>query len=852
MRSIAILGLTLACVATLAKTAAAASPTLSSVRPIGAQRGTEVEVVLSGARIGDAQEIMLYYPGIEVTKLEASGDAKVTATLTVAEDCRPGIHALRLRTATGVSKLLTFMVGVLPETQEKEPNNDFSAPQPIEMNVTVNGVTQPEDVDYFVIEAKKGQTITAEVEGMRLGATLYDPFVAILDTRRFELAVSDDDALVWQDGVASIVAPEDGSYIILVRESSFGGSGNSLYRLHVGDFPRPKGAFPAGGKPGETLDVQFLGDINGPFTQKVTLPSEVPAMFGLFPQTDKGMPPSPVPFRINDLDNYLEVEPNNTTAEASPAAFPGALNGVISEPGDVDLFKIPCKRGEVWDVRVYARDLRSPLDSIIRVLRANGAQVAVNDDAAGNPDSALRFTAPADEDCFISITDHLGEGGVDYIYRIEVTKVEPRVTTSLPEVRRYEDTVIAVPAGNRMAVMASAARLNVSGDLQLIAEELPEGLELQTPVMPANQSQIPLLFVADDNAKPAGALSPLVAVQVSNDAPMRTRRGRGRFSRSPRPEPVASSQPAASDAPVEQLMAGGFLQTTWLVRGGNNNLVWGHSSDRLAVVVTDAAPYSIEIVQPKVPLVRRGTMELKVKVNRQEGFNQPVQLRMLYNPAGVGSSSVVNVPADKDEGIFTLNAAAKAELRTWKIAVIGTATVGNGPLQVSSQLADLQVAESFVAFQFTMTATEQGKDADLLVKIDHLTPFEGAAKVELVGLPNEATAKPVEFTKDTKEIVFEIDTTDKTPAGRHRTLLCKVVIEQNGEPILHNLGSGELRVDPPLAPKPAVVAKEEPKPQPKPAEPAKPKPLSRLEQLRLAAEAAKKAEQAQASPESQK
>ena len=58
--------------------------------------------------------------------------------------------------------------------------------------MTVQGVVDNEDVDYYAIEAKKGQRITAEVEGMRLGTTLFDPYVAILDAKRFELAASDD------------------------------------------------------------------------------------------------------------------------------------------------------------------------------------------------------------------------------------------------------------------------------------------------------------------------------------------------------------------------------------------------------------------------------------------------------------------------------------------------------------------------------------------------------------------------------------------------------------------------------------------------------------------------------------
>lgn len=785
--------------------ALAANPTLSTIRPGGAQRGQEVEVQFGGARLGDSPDILFYYPGIEVKKVEASGDNRVKATLAIAPDCRPGIHALRVRTASGVSNLKTFMVGLLPDVEEKEPNNDFAEPQKIDMNVTVNGIVQNEDVDYFLVEAKKGQRITAEVEGMRVGQTFFDPFVAILDKRRFELAVSDDAPLGYQDGIASIIAPEDGEYVILVRETSYGGNGNSVYRLHVGDFPRPKAAYPAGGKPGETLEVQYLGDITGPFTGKVTVPTDSPRMFGLFPETDKGMPPSPVPFRISPLDNHLEKEPNNERAQATVAAAPGALNGIISEPGDVDYFKIACKKGQVFEVNVHARSLRSPLDSVLRVLRPNGGQLAANDDAQGSPDSSLRFTAAADEEYTIEIKDHLGRGGPEFVYRIEVIEPPKHIATSLPEVVRYQDTIVEVPAGNRMAVLASAARSGVRGELKLNTPDLPAGVTLETPNMPEDQSQVPLLFEAAADTKPAGALSPLTASLVGVENP---------------PEYTS-----------------GFRQETWLVRGQNNNLAWGHTSDRMAIVATQAAPYSIEIEQPKAPLVRRGTMALKVKVKREEGFKEPVQLRMLYNPPGIGSSTRIDVPADKDEGIVTLNASANAALRTWKIAVVGSATVGNGRVQVSSQLADLQVAESYFVFEFERTAVEQGKQTSLVVKVNQLTDFEGKAKVELLGLPNEAKTEPLELTKDTEQLVFNITTTEKTPPGRHRSLLCKAVVEINGEPVIHNLGSGELRVDAPL-PKPTATAKAEPKKEAKPEE-KKEKPLSRLEQLRQAAEAAK-------------
>ncbi len=159
----------------------AATPTLSAIRPVGGQRGTELEITLSGARLGDALEIMYYQPGITTVSLKKVDDNNVKARFKIAPDCPLGLHDLRLRTATGLSELRTFSVGALKEIAEIEPNNDFSAPQPIGMNVTVTGIADNEDVDYFVVAAKKGERISAEVEGLRLGITEFDPYVAILN-----------------------------------------------------------------------------------------------------------------------------------------------------------------------------------------------------------------------------------------------------------------------------------------------------------------------------------------------------------------------------------------------------------------------------------------------------------------------------------------------------------------------------------------------------------------------------------------------------------------------------------------------------------------------------------------------
>src|SRR5262249_33002298 len=139
--------------------ALAVSPTVRGIKPVGGQRGTEVVVTLTGQRLTDAQEILFYQPGIAVTKIEAGKDAEVKATFKIDANAPVGLHDFRLRSATGISTLKTFSVGVLKDVTEVEPNNDFAKPQAIPLNVTVNGVADREDIDYYAIEARKGDRI---------------------------------------------------------------------------------------------------------------------------------------------------------------------------------------------------------------------------------------------------------------------------------------------------------------------------------------------------------------------------------------------------------------------------------------------------------------------------------------------------------------------------------------------------------------------------------------------------------------------------------------------------------------------------------------------------------------------
>jgi hypothetical protein len=142
-------------------------------------------------------------------------------------------------------------------------------------------------------------------------------------------------------------------------------------------------------------------------------------------------------------------------------------------------------------------------------------------------------------------------------------------------------------------------------------------------------------------------------------------------------------------------------------------------------------------------------------------------------------------------------------------------------------------------------AAEQGKQTDLFCKVQLTTPFDGPAKVRVFGLPPKVTANEMDITKETKEFAFKLGIDPTSPAGQHKNIFCQLVLTLNGEPVVHNLGGTELRIDVPLPPKPnepakPVAAAPMPMPTPMPAKPPE-KRLTRLEQLRLEQEEREKA-----------
>ena len=773
VRSVRSLGLVALLLA--ATSAQAVAPSLAQIAPRGGQRGTELPVVFSGSNLADAAGIVFHEPGITVKDIVAESANVTKATLVIAPDCAVGTHALRLQTKTGISGLQLFSVGTLKEILETEPNNDLAAAPAIELNTTINGVTNLEDVDYFSVDLAAGGRLAVEVEGLRLGRTLYDPKLRLFDPTGIELIAEDDTQLLKQDAGFVYTATAAGKYTVALSDASYGGSGDCDYRLHIGTFPRPFAGVPMGGAPGSAVEVSWLGD-PGLAKQSVVVPTVALGTQPLAAQTDLGVAPTNMPFRVSTLPGVLEVEPNNDAATGTPAAIPGAFDGIIETEGDQDFYKFEGTAGQVVEFRVWARAMGSPLDSVMHLISPAGTYVVGDDDAAAI-DASMRVTLAETGAYSLYIHDHLKRGGPTFAYRIEVSPVVAKLAMKLAENLPAQ---ITVPQGNQSYLLVNASRADFDAPIKVNMVDLPAGLTPAAEVLPAGQTTVPVLITA---AADAPVTASLARIQGQQDVP-------------------------------ENPILGELDHEVRLITGANDTTFFGRTVDRVAVAVSEPAPFNVEIVTLKTPIVQGGYRNLMIKATRKEGFKDPIDLRFPWVPPGMGPGTA-QVPAEQNQVEIRIEVSRGVAPGKYKMFVAATAA----GYVLCTPFTDIEVQEPWVNFDIAPAETEQGKPVEMIVQLQQKTPFEGTFEATLQGLPKGVTSTPQTFTQGSIELKFPLTVAADAAVGKHESVFITTTITAQEEPVNHVSLAKLLQIYEPL---PATLAAAPPPPVADPAAPPAP------------------------------
>ncbi|MCX5643277.1 MAG: IPT/TIG domain-containing protein [Phycisphaerae bacterium] len=443
----------------------------------------------------------------------------VTIQVTMAPDAIPGDRELRLGTPLGLSNPLIFRVGRLPEFCENESKNGQTYTETVvTLPATLNGRIVPTDsvrvlfparqgqqfqyadADRYRFQAHQGQQLVVVASARELIPYLADAVpgwfqavVTLYDGHGKELAY-DDDYRFHPDPVLHYVIPQDGDYIIEIKDAIYRGREDFVYRITLGELPFVTSIFPLGGPAGTATPVEIKG-WNLP-VDKLTMDAKDKGP-GIYPlSVSKGeMVSNHVPVAVDTLPECIEKESNDSPQSAQPVTLPIIVNGHIDKSGDWDVFRFDGHAGDQVVAEVYARRLDSPLDSVLKLTDAAGRQLAFNDDyedkGSGlnthHADSFILTTLPADGAYYLQIGDAQHQGGLEYAYRL-------RISTPRPDFElRVVPSAIRAGAGQTVPITVYALRKDgFSGDIALVLKGVPQAFRLSGGTVPAHQDQVRL------------------------------------------------------------------------------------------------------------------------------------------------------------------------------------------------------------------------------------------------------------------------------------------------------------------------------------------------------------------------
>lgn len=505
-------------------------PSVSYIFPPGGQRGETVEFKVGGhylhgeapflmtgegvkasATVVETETLWLEGPIIYGPPAQRGEDypRDHLGTVVIAPDATPGVRHWRVSTSQGVTPLMRFAVGELPEIVEQEIDGE-PIPERVELPLTINGRVFPrEDVDIWTFELKKGQAVTARVDAQALGS----PLVARLEIRQGggATAVAQVSGSTGQDPGVRFVAPADGVYEARIHDVGFGGLQHYVYRLTLSAEPWADVVYPLGGKRGSTVELSRFG--NG-LEERLSfaIPADAPDWLAL-PSSIVGKRDRPLFLRVDDSVEMLEIEPNDNPAEASPAAHPGIVfNGRIDRAGDVDHWAFEAAKDDEFEFELIGGNADVPVFPSLEIWneerRLAASPVFISP-------VKFAFKAPADGVFFARVSEKFASrGGPNHVYRLKLDKAESgvpdfRLTFSIDALSVLRDRVGPTEEQLPMIDTPRAVRWTVNaerfggfdGGIELSAEGLPEGLVAAPVSIGKGQPAATIKFTAAPTTK---------------------------------------------------------------------------------------------------------------------------------------------------------------------------------------------------------------------------------------------------------------------------------------------------------------------------------------------------------------
>ena len=713
-------------------------PVIGSLSQAGLQIGQTTQLIVNGTDLGPDPAAVFPVPGVQFAVAEGSVPNQLKLNVTIPADTTPGIYPLWVKSQAGVSKSVALALDRLPHVAVGGSTPAAPATLPAAFFGMLSGGQQHRV--YF--SGTKGQRVVADVELKRLGGAA-NPVVEIKSPAGTPLAIGWGQSSLKGDARAEMILPSDGLYHIELHDLTFGGPGQSPFRLKVGDLKLVDAVLPAAAVSGP-LEVELVGSGFAPGTK-------LAGIFASASESASGLLSLPLESGVASGVPSMSVSRGTEIVEAARSADgvlqrvdatfaqapikQVAISGRVAVKNERDRFLLNVTAGQRLKFTLQSDSVGSTLEGEI-ALFANPPTTAVaqTSDQPTIGDPSLEYVVPAGvAQVIVQVRDLFGRGDARAFYRLVIEPAgQPTFSLMLntPTVNLPEDGSAIVEMQITRAGYAGPIKLSVVGDNSVVVS--PNEIA-------ANMQGKALLRLVRTN-KPAEGTAPLLRLIGES------------VGADPAIKQTARLQTGVVAPTFTDTMAVGTIRPSGL----------GIELQQLPTVLFRGVSHPIPMILKRQPQAGEESLPVKLLLDSTE----PVRRRDPNNPA---------------PGNFPLVAAApqmimpdQPELATVKIVV---------PLESVEPVIDFVVkveatphaySDRVLASAFSQPFRAEIKnavapkvdDATLAVvgEADHKitgllqrTPgFTGPAEVTLTGLPAGYTVQPVTVAGDQDKFEFVV------------------------------------------------------------------------------------------------
>ena len=734
---------------------AAGAPVLRELSPRGAQRGKTFTLYLRGDELTPGAELKTTLPAVfsrltltkdpmAETNRSAAPNSVLPFLVTLRPDAPTGFYPVRLIAPNGISNVLLFTVGDLPEIDEiesKDPKRSNDSPataQKIPVPVTINGTLDGADIDVdnYVFTAKAGQKLVFEVEARRAGSAV-DPAIEIFDSAGRLIARNDDAPGIGVDSRLQVTFPKSGQYRVTIHDSKYSAQAQNFYRLKIGSYEYADGLFPLGWRRNQPVEVTLLG---GNLPQPVKVKPDVTAKGSVVPVRLPSSSGSPLMFALSDQPEMLE--PESGVAELPENTI---MNGRISKPHEVDRYRLAVEPGQKWLFELTAASLgTSRLDAILTVYDAAGKKLATGDDGNGF-DPVLPFTVPQGaSEITVNVEDLFGRGGPEFGYRLQARRQQPDFIVEL------QTPFVNVPVGGTAQVVTGIQRRGYDGEIRLTIPNLPAGFTLAGGHVPPEAAA---QNFNNDNAGRGRARSVLTITAAPDVKPQALELS------------VVAEARGSGEVIRREARGAGMLTVVRGLKQQPFTAPW--LGMKLPLATTGALPVTLTAPTPLVRIAQGFEYNLEYRVKRSGAVKAGKVTNQIAG--SVGNLRVLKGEAGKnpDAGAFLLNTNFATPLTTFDMLIETQAEVDGKPLTITSPAIEIQVVPGYdVQLAQTRLQVNPGGKIGIAGKVRREPTFEGGViQLRVEDAPDGVKCPQVTVPAAESEFMLACEASAEAKAG---------------------------------------------------------------------------------------